>query len=135
MEEGARWKGLHWILKSWDFYESLRVVKAERDRDNGYQVAGRVAGVGKSGLLSTVAAHVTEGSAETVSTPEAEERAGLRTRQPSAHSRAAGVWRCDTGSPRPRSPHRVITLPSPQPPASLIHSESSFRHNLKHSDL
>lgn len=134
MEEGARWRGLHLILKSWDFYESLRVVQAERDRDNGYQVARRVAGVGKSGLLSTVAAHVTEGSAETVSTPEAEERAGLRTRQPSAHSRTAGVRRCDTGSPAAVPPH-VTTLPSPQPPASLIHSESSFRHNLKHSDL
>lgn len=106
MEEGARWRGLHLILKSWDFYESLRVVQAERDRDNGYQVAGRVAGVGKSGLLSTVAAHATEGSAETVSTPEAEERAGLRTRQPSAHSRAAGVRRCDTGSPAAVPPPR-----------------------------
>lgn len=35
-------------------------------------------GVGETGLLSTMAVHVTEGSAQTVSTPEAEERAGAQ---------------------------------------------------------
>lgn len=85
------------ILKFQDFYESLGVVvEVKRDRDNGYQVAESVMGVGKTGLLSTMAVHVTEGSAQTVSTPEVEERAGaqnLAAIGPQLHSQGVAVCR------------------------------------------
>lgn len=80
------------ILKFRDFYESLGVVvKVKRDRDNGYQVAESVMGVGQTGLLSTMAVHVTEGSDRPSALQRWRRELGLRTWQPSAHSCTARV--------------------------------------------